>query len=214
MTKRKQESTKKSRLVQTRLTPSEERLFEAIANRLGMKGYTFMSNMVDCILRFSDDMHALSPDLEQVIRMYEGFSGWANMGTAYGPGTKVVEKCVYLLRELADEEGEHGRKVKGGLIPILVDGPMDRGTLNKQTILEEVMKSCCPYLYKRLKDVAESLETRSLYDTILTLADLHGEDPDDTYLRELFADCRRDVYGKDWREQQRYVRHNNRKCDE
>ena len=206
----KQEQDKRTILIQTRATKEEFALFSNLAKRVGLNAYTFLRNIIDCMIRYSDDRHALSPDLENIIRIFENFQGWSSLSTICGTGKKRVMKCVYLIVELDNEKTDNGQKVKNGLVPVLVDNPMEEATYNKHIILEEIIKAVSIKLYTRLKEVGKELETPTMYETIMQLCEMFREDPDAAYIREMFSDCRRDAFGKDWREQQRYIRHNNK----
>lgn len=191
----------KTEILATKLTPGDRRIFEAIAQRLGIKGYSFLNLMVSSVIKYSDEQHQLDPTLEKAVSIYESFQDWNRLSSLVGIDKANVHSAIYLFTE-PGKTGQQAVLVE----PAFFDQP--NATFNAQKILDTVMLAALPHMYKRLKAAGRELECRTTLETISTLIEMYGPDPDGEYIRQLFSDCRRSEYGRPV-DQQKYVQHKN-----
>lgn len=172
--------------------------FNQLCNKLPGKPspYEMIQLVVETLVRYMDDEHQLTPEMETIIHVFESLNGWKDAFNIADPSVKPqVSEATYYLD---DAEGK-----KQGVRAVLVRQPfMGQAsyTYNIQTIAERMFCLTFPDLYKRLRRKAVVLNTSSVIHTIEELVQQHGEDEDAQAIREMFSDARRGDFGQTFSE--------------
>ena len=185
-------NTKRVQLPGPKVTPEVEIKLNNLAARIGMDSvYQMLSLCVDALIKYMDKDCQLDPELQKLIDMFERFEGWGQVCalTSSNPKWSVAE-AVYFIRD-EDKCGYTACWVKK---PFFGDA---KATFNKRDILDMVIRRAFPAMNRRLDLMGMQLSTSCHADTINQLLSDNIEDPNDIELREMFADCGRNEFGKD-----------------
>ncbi len=165
-----------------------------IAQKKHMSIYTLIQMVCDTIIRYMDDRHNLSEEIERAMSIFEHMTGWADALNLADPTVnKEVAQAVYIFQ---DADGE-----KKGFRATMVNKPFfDQWTQtdNVMDIFERVFNICMPELYMKLLRARIILGCERVSEVINMLADaevimhLNGE------LRQDFEDAVRADNGKDY----------------
>jgi hypothetical protein len=163
-----------------------------IAQKKHMSIYTLIQMVCDTIIRYMDDRHNLSEEIERAMAVFEHMTGWADaLNLADPTANKEVAQAVYILQ---DAEGE-----KRGFRAKMIDKPFCgiwTETDNVMDIFERIFNICMPELYTKLFRARIILGSKRVSEVINMLADadvimhLNGE------LRQEFEDAARMDNGK------------------
>ena len=163
-----------------------------IAKKKGMTIYELIQMVCDTLIRYMDDRHNLSEEMERAMSIFEHTVGWADALNLADPTVnKEVAQAVYILQ---DADGE-----KKGFRAKMVDKPfcgLWTETSNVMQIFERIMNICMPELYMKLFRARILLGCDTVSEVINKLADaevimqLNGE------LRQEFEDAARADNGK------------------
>ena len=163
-----------------------------IAKKKGMTIYELIQMVCDTLIRYMDDRHNLSEDMERAMSIFEHMVGWADALNLADPTVnKEVAQAVYIFQ---DSDG--GKK---GFRATMVNKPfMGKWTedSNVMHIFERIFNICMPELYMKLFRARIMLECNTVAEVINMLADaevimhLNGE------LRQEFEDAARMDNGK------------------
>jgi hypothetical protein len=163
-----------------------------IAQKKNMSIYTLIQMVCDTIIRYMDDRHNLSEEIERAMAVFEHMTGWADaLNLADPTANKEVAQAVYILQ---DAEGE-----KRGFRAKMIDKPFCgiwTETDNVMDIFERIFNICMPELYTKLFRARIILGCKRVSEVINMLADadvimhLNGE------LRQEFEDAARMDNGK------------------
>ena len=163
-----------------------------IAQKKGMSIYQLVQMVCDTIIRYMDDRHNLSEEIERAMAIFEHMAGWADALNLADPTVqKEIAQAVYLFQ---DAEGE-----KKGFRAVMVDKPwmgVWTQTENVMDIFERIFNICMPELYMKLFRARIILGCERVSEVINMLADaevimqLNGE------LRKDFEDAARMDNGK------------------
>ena len=163
-----------------------------IAQKKGMSIYQLVQMVCDTIIRYMDDRHNLSEEIERAMAIFEHMTGWADALNLADPTVqKEIAQAVYLFQ---DAEGE-----KKGFRAVMVDKPwmgVWTQTENVMDIFERIFNICMPELYMKLFRARIILGCERVSEVINMLADaevimqLNGE------LRKDFEDAARMDNGK------------------
>ena len=180
-------------MMQTKVSPETFERIKQIEAKLHLKAYGLIQNMVDCIVRYMDDRHNLTPEIEQAMSIFEHLIGWADALNLADPTVKKeVAEAVYFLE---DPQG-----IKKGVRAVHVTRPYFdewKQDYNVQHILDRTIRLLFPDVYKRLLKVMEHLDFKSITEFLNFVVDHFQEEADIEELRNLFEDAARAENTKD-----------------
>lgn len=178
-------------VVGTKVSPRANERLEALAARKGLTKYELVQMVCDTLIRYMDDRHNLTPDMEQAMSIFEHLNGWKNaLNLADPTATPQVGEAIYFL---SDESSK-----KRGMRAVMVQRPFMgqwSQNYNVQEILERVMSCLMPEMYTRLRSLAVRMECSSQAELLNVLLDIHSRDEDMRAFREAFEDNDRSDYG-------------------
>lgn len=165
-------------LVQTKISPQQAELLDAICNVLGVNTYQIFQMFFAVLCKASAPMHELSPTIRKLMTLMETDASWAEAFNAANPDGLKVAQAVLIL-----EQQDHR-----GFGAVIIDRPfMDRTpdrvddldpdradpqmTENVDAILERVTKVTMPGIYRRLRILGERMGCRNLSDVLLQMID-------------------------------------------
>ena len=175
-----------------------------ILKRKGLNIYQMIQNFCDTIIRYMDDKHNRTPDVEKAMNMFEGMIGWENNFNLCDPNTKPeISEATYYLSDFTKDKAKKGVRV------VHVERPlMDKWTqtFNVQQILERFMCLTFPSLYRRLRFIAVCRECTSILELLIDIVgELEREEDKKELLRD-FEDADRGDFGQKPHEGQSYKR--------
>lgn len=183
---------KEYKAIATKVSPEAYELLGRLARRHGMNVYELLQNAVSVFIRYMSDRYNLTPEMEEMMGVFEHMSGWAGALNLADPSTRkqICEATYYLCDEEGRKHGKIGIHVK---TPFL--GNWEQ-TENVGTIVERTLENLLPETYRRLRALAAD----NGYQSILQLLNMlisnaeRGDMMRD--IREGFEDCYRSDYGK------------------
>ena len=138
-----------------------------IAKRKGMTIYELIQMVCDTLIRYMDDRHNLSEEMERAMSIFEHMVGWADALNLADPTVnKEVAQAVYIFQ---DADGE-----KKGFRANLVNKPwmgIWEEDSNVMHIFERIFNICMPELYMKLFRARIMLECDSVSEVINLLAE-------------------------------------------
>ena len=175
-----------------------------ILKRKGLNIYQMIQNFCDTIIRYMDDKHNRTPDVEKAMNMFEQMIGWENNFNLCDPNTKPeISEATYYLSDFTKDKAKKGVRV------VHVERPlMDKWTqtFNVQQILERFMCLTFPSLYRRLRFIAVCRECTSILELLIDIVgELEREEDKKELLRD-FEDADRGDFGQKPHEGQPYKR--------
>ena len=163
-----------------------------IAKKKDMTIYELIQMVCDTLIRYMDDRHNLSEDMERAMSIFEHMVGWADALNLADPTVnKEVAQAVYIF-----QDADGGKK---GFRATMVNKPfMGQWTedSNVMHIFERIFNICMPELYMKLFRARIVLGCERVSEVINMLADaevimhLNGE------FRQEFEDAARMDNGK------------------
>lgn len=191
MPKKKYEN-EKYKVKSTKISAFADQQVNKICERKGLNVYTITQMMFDTIIRYMDDKHNLTPEMEQAMSLFEHLEGWQNALNFADPTVKMeVGEAIYFLQD------ENHKKT--GTRAVLVERPWMGQWMqceNIQMILERVISLMLPERYMRLKRLATDMDCTWLLEMIDRLIDTHGNEADIQAMRKEFEDANRSEYGR------------------
>lgn len=153
--------------IATKLSRFAAERLERIAQAKGMTKYELIQMVCDTLIRYMDDRHNLTAEMEQAMSIFEHMVGWAQALNLADPTVqKEVVQAVYILQ---DANGE-----KKGLRVSMVSKPFfglwDQ-TENVMDIFERIFNVCMPELYMKLFRAKIILECSRVSEVINHLVD-------------------------------------------
>ena len=159
----------------------------------GLNIYQMIQNFCDTIIRYMDDRHNRTPEVEKAMNMFEHMSGWENNFNLCDPNAKPeVSEATYYLSDFA-KDGKKGVRV------VHVERPFfDKWvqTFNVQQILEKFMCLTFPSLYRRLRFIAVCRECTSILELLIDVVGELEREEDKKELLRPFEDADRAENGK------------------
>lgn len=179
-------------LVGTKLSRTAAGQLSRIAKAKGCTIYKLIQMVCDTIIRYTDDRHNLTPEMEQAMTIFEHLDGWATSINLVDPTiSKEVVCAVYILQ---DADGK-----KKGLRTSMVEKPwmgVWNQTENVLDIFERLFNILMPALYAKLYRVKVEKGYSRVSELISHMADsemaAHLEDE----FRQEFEDCNRADNGR------------------
>lgn len=165
-----------------------------IAKKKGLTIYELIQMVCDTLIRYMDDRHNLSEEMERAMSIFEHMVGWADALNLADPTVhKEVCQAVYIFQ---DAEGQ-----KKGFRAKMVNKPfcgLWTEDSNVMHIFERIMNICMPDLYMKLFRARILLGCETVSEVVNMLADadvimhLNGE------MRQEFEDAGRADNGKEY----------------
>jgi hypothetical protein len=175
-----------------------------ILKRKGLNIYQMIQNFCDTIIRYMDDKHNRTPDMEKAMNMFEGMIGWEKNFNLCDPNTKPeISEATYYLSDFTKDKAKKGVRV------VHVERPlMDKWTqtFNVQQILERFMCLTFPSLYRRLRFIAVCRECTSILELLIDIVGELEREEDKKELMRDFEDADRGDFGQKPHEGQPYKR--------
>jgi 2-hydroxychromene-2-carboxylate isomerase len=138
-----------------------------IAQKKGMSIYQLIQMVCDTIIRYMDDRHNLSEEIERAMSIFEHMVGWADaLNLADPTAQKEVAQAVYIFQGLDNS--------KRGFRAVMVDKPwmgVWTQTANVMEIFERIFNICMPELYMKLYRARIILGCERVSEVINILAD-------------------------------------------
>ena len=178
--------------VSTKLSPYANERLEKIARKKGLSKYDIIQTMCDVAIRYMDDRHNLTPEMERAMQLFEHMVGWGEALNLADPYVDIhVNEAFYAL---ADKEGK-----KKGSRMVMVRRPFfgiwDQ-TENVQQIFERMTELLLPEMYQRLRLLAQEQSCDSIFELLNILIDKEDMDALNKAFREDFEDASRSDYGR------------------
>ena len=165
-----------------------------ILKRKGLNIYQMIQNFCDTIIRYMDDRHNRTPDVEKAMNMFEGMIGWENNFNLCDPNTKPeISEATYYFSDFNEVNAKKGVRV------VHVERPlMDKWTqtFNVQQILERFMCLTFPSLYRRLRFIAVCRECTSILELLIDIVGELEREEDKKELLKDFEDTDRGDFGQ------------------
>lgn len=165
-----------------------------IAKRKNLSIYELMQMVVDTLIRYMDDRHNLSEEMERAMSIFEHMIGWADALNLADPTVqREVAQAVYIFQDAGGKK--KGFRAKMVNRPFMGIWEEDSNVMH---IFERIFNICLPELYMKLYRARIILECETVSEVINMLTDaevimhLNGE------LRQEFEDAARMDNGKDY----------------
>lgn len=138
-----------------------------IAKKKNMTIYELIQMVCDTLIRYMDDRHNLSAEMERAMSIFEHMVGWADALNLADPTlNREVSQAVYILQ---DGDGKK-RGFRAAMVTKPFFGIWDE-TENVQVIFERIFNVCLPELYMKLFRAKIILECNSVTEVINLLCD-------------------------------------------
>ena len=151
-------------LLQTKISPQQAELLDAICNVLGVNTYQIFQMFFYTLCKASAPMHELSPEIRKLMTMMETDAGWAEAFNMANPERLKVAQVVLIL-----EQKDHK-----GFGAVMIDRPFmsdARMTECVDDILERVCEVTMHGIYRRLRLMGARMDCKNLSDVLLTMID-------------------------------------------
>ena len=181
-------------VVATKVSKYVRRRMKQLLKQKGLTEYVMLQMVYETIVRYMDDRHNLTPEMERAMFIFEHLRGWANAFNLDDPTVvpEIIEATYYI-----------GDPTKIGVRAVHVERPMLKElseqwiqTINVQEILEQTICLLMPERYKRLRMLAVDNNCNSILQLIDMLIDEHSKDIDVAEVRRGFEDANRSDYGR------------------
>ena len=151
-------------LLQTKISPQQAELLDAICNALGVNTYQIFQMFFYTLCKASAPMHELSPEIRKLMTLMETDAGWAEAFNMANPERLKVAQVVLILQQ----------KDKKGFGAVMIDRPFvsdARMTECVDDILERVAEVTMHGIYRRLRLLGAKMDCKNLSDVLLTMID-------------------------------------------
>lgn len=158
-------------LIQTKVSKAAAEKLHRLCEQRGLTPYKFIQMICDTIIRYTDDRHNLSAEMERAMTIFEHMVGWADTINVADPDVRMeISQAVYVF-----EDADHNRNNKRkGFRVTMVDRPFMgewEETQNVNSIFERMVEVLLPELYRKLRYAAAELECNSIAEALSVLAD-------------------------------------------
>ena len=151
-------------LLQTKISPQQAALLDAICNVLGVNTYQIFQMFFYVLCKASAPMHELSPEIKKIMTLMETDAGWAEAFNLANPNELRVAQVVLILEQ----------KDKKGFGAVMVDKPFmsdARMTECVDDILERVTEVTMHGIYRRLRLMGATLDCQDLSEVLMLMLD-------------------------------------------
>lgn len=166
------------------------KIFHNICESKGLNTYQVLQMMVDTFVRYTDDQHNLSRDIEMMMSVFEHMTGWCNaFNLADATAERSIEEAIYIMTA----------KGKRGARAVMVQRPFMGKTVetyNVQQILERVIEVLMPERYRRLRQLAVDNDCGSILEMLDMMIDAQTVEQLNADFRKPFEDARRHESGR------------------
>lgn len=156
--------------------------------------YQMIQNFCDTIIRYMDDKHNRTPEVERAMNTFEHMIGWEDNFNLCDPNTKPeISEATYYLSDFTKDKAKKGVRV------VHVERPlMDKWTqtFNVQQILERFMCLTFPSLYRRLRFIAVCRDCNSILELLIDIVGELEREEDKKELSAPFEDADRGDFGQ------------------
>lgn len=169
-----------------------KRLFERLCEeQLHCTKNEALQMVIDCLIRYMDDRHNLSEELNTMISLFEGFHRWGNhINLAEPIERSTIIAAIYILAR-RDKSGNRMVMVEGA------DGELTRTeTFNTQLMLDIFLEAYDEQLYRNLRLVSAAMGCKSISYALHRLVAEFNTDDIQESIRKMFEDNRRGEYGQ------------------
>lgn len=165
-----------------------------IAKRKGMTIYELIQMVCDTLIRYMDDRHNLSENMERAMSIFEHMVGWADALNLADPTVhKEVAQAVYIFQDAdGKKKGFRAKMVNKPFMGIWEEDS------NVMHIFERIFNICLPELYMKLYRARIILECETVSEVINRLADAEVIMHLNEDFRQDFEDAARAENGKDY----------------
>lgn len=196
----------KYKVLATKVRPETYERINKIAKKKGISIYQLNQMVIDTLVRYMDDRHNLTEDMEKAMSIFEHMEGWKDQFNLSDHTALWEIVCaIYFI----------GDKKMKGTRAVLVEEYMGtrEQTENIQKILEYFLCQITPERYRRLRLLAVEMDCGSILELLDKLIDLQTKDADLVAIRREFEDANRSEYGKKPKEDGPYVRKHYKSVD-
>lgn len=189
-----QDNNENYKVVATKVSNYIRERMQALLKQRGLSEYEMLQMVYETIVRYMDDRHNLTPEMERAMFIFEHLNGWANAFNLADPTVEPeIVSATYYMGD-PSKIGVHAVHVERPMLKELSEEWMQ--TINVQDILEQTICLLMPERYKRLRQLAVDMDCTSILELIDTLIDEHSKDSDIAEVRQGFEDANRSDFGK------------------
>ena len=196
----------KFKVIATKVSTFVKERIGRICKKRGLNEYDMLQMMCDCIVRYMDDRHNLTPEMERVMSIFEHLEGWKN---AFNLADHTTESDICEAFYVMSAKGKKGFRVIHVQRPWW-DGVKEwKQSENIQMMLERFFEVLVPERYKRLRMLSAEKGMESQLDLLDYLIDSQLSDEYNAQYRQEFEDAARAENGKPlvYGERTRRVKH-------
>lgn len=195
--------------VATKISTFAKQRVKKIEKKKGISEYSLAQMVYDTLIRYMDDRHNLTPEMERIMTAFEHMEGWKDALNLADPSVdKVTGEAIYFL---FDKDG----KKKGCRAVHVVKPFFGQWTqnFNVKDIFERVMELLMPGRYKQLRKIASDLDCNSLLELFDYFIVEQTKEADLKAIREEFEDADRSEFGIKPMSETWYKRHHKKSMD-
>ena len=189
------------KIVGTKLSIPAWRRFKRALDKVGITAYSAFQNFADVFVRYGDDRHNLTPEMESLMSTFEHCEGWdKNFNLADPEADPEIAEATYYLRD----------KNKKGVRVVHVELPFFGNwtqTFNVKQILEKFLCLTFPQLYMRLRELAFLQDCTSILELLINIVNERESEEDKLEFRRAFEDAERSEWGRTPNTQPFKIRH-------
>ena len=178
------------KVVGTKVPIPTWRRFVRVLNKVGMSSYEAIQTFIDVFIRFGDDKHNLTPEMELMMSTFETQDRWGDTFNLADPSAQPdISEATYYLRD----------KEKKGVRVVHVERPFFgqwSETWNVKQILEKFLCLTFPQLYKRLRFIAVCRECTSILELLYNVVGELESEENKAEFRRPFEDAERSEWGR------------------
>ena len=169
-----QQTDERHVVVATKMSRTAAEKLARIAKAKGMSIYELIQMVCDTLIRYMDDRHNLSEEMERAMSIFEHMVEWANAFNLADPTVhREVAQAVYILGDGGDP-AQPDKKRKKGFRVAMVSKPFcgcwDE-TNNVMKIFERIFNICLPELYMKMFRVKVLMGLNSVTEAVNVMAD-------------------------------------------
>ncbi|MBQ1797242.1 MAG: hypothetical protein IIZ88_05745 [Prevotella sp.] len=149
----------------TKISPEMAEVWNAVCDSLGTDTYHMLQAFIYAMVRAASPQHALTPEIQKLMTYLETDVAWQNAINLCAPNGKLnIEQMVLIL----SQEG------KKGFGMVMLNKPFMKEVQQTECvddIVERVVEVGVKGIYRRLRQLGIYLQTESIIDTLITMAD-------------------------------------------
>ena len=179
-------------VIATKVKPEVKRQIGKLCKQKKLTEYGMLQMVCDCLVRYMDDQHNLSPELEQAMSVFEHMEGWKDALNLADPTVKKeICEAVYIQQ---DKEG----KKKGFRCSMVTKPIMGEWTHtdNVVYIYERMTEVLLPEIYRKMRLLAAEMDCNSIVDLLHSMIDAQAVIQLNEGFRKEFEDADRATNGK------------------